>query len=289
MDFTLRARNSIQGNMYDCKADSFRNNLRSLDSNFFDLIERDLVVRAIVKFGGARTLVGGHGLGIFKRTAVVEIGGNAGGAKSMIADCRGNASVPRAALKHAPRVGLRHRALGQNAGAADSRAEKRTLAIVGETRGLDVVLQVGLEIMMAGHRVFLATFFVQADPEPAVLPIDVRHRHAERGADAREGENQKTDQRPVAQADDGSGVDAVQELARFERTQYRGLASADHVFRPRTAAAGLTASTWPTTSQSNSMRTAASHCLTVGGANLRLYPRPRRRRARVRCQAARRG
>ena len=37
---------------------------------------------------------------------------------------------------------------------------------------------------------------------------------------------------------------------------------------PRTAAAGFTASTWPTTSQSNSMRTAASHCLTLGGAKL---------------------
>src|SRR5229473_2715444 len=63
-----------------------------------------------------------------------------------------------------------------------------------------------------------------------MLPIDIRHRHAERRANAREGENQKTDQRPVTQAADCSGVDAVQELARFERTQYRGLASADHVF-----------------------------------------------------------
>src|SRR3954467_12753088 len=35
-------------------------------------------------------------------------------------------------------------------------------------------------------------------------------------------------------------------------------------FGPRTAYAGLTASTWPTTSQSNSMRTAARCCLTVG-------------------------
>src|SRR5271155_2692190 len=33
---------------------------------------------------------------------------------------------------------------------------------------------------------------------------------------------------------------------------------------PRTECAGLIASTWPTTSQSNSMRTAARCCLTVG-------------------------
>jgi hypothetical protein len=35
----------------------------------------------------------------------------------------------------------------------------------------------------------------------------------------------RPDQRLVTQAADSSGVDAVQELARFERTQYRGLAS----------------------------------------------------------------
>ena len=72
---------------------------------------------------------------------------------------------------------------------------------------------------------FLAAFFVESHPQAPVLLIDVRHRHAERGANAREGENQKTDQRLVTQAADSSGVDAVQELARFERTQYRGLAS----------------------------------------------------------------
>ena len=59
------------------------------------------------------------------------------------------------------------------------------------------------------------------------------------------------------------------------RTMYLG---------PRTAAAGLTARTWPTTSQSNSMRTAASHCFTVGGEN----PRPRRR-ARVYVKQAKAG
>ena len=63
-----------------------------------------------------------------------------------------------------------------------------------------------------------------------MLPVNVLHGHAERRADAGKGENQKADQRPVAQADDSLGVDAVEELARFGRRQYRGLAGPDHVF-----------------------------------------------------------
>src|SRR5947208_498718 len=96
-------------------------------------------------------------------------------------------------------------------------------------------------MMVAGHRVFLAAFFVQPHPKTAMLPVDVRHDHSERGADAREGENQQA------------------MSARSRRPTTLG---------PRTAAAGLTAST-PTISQSNSMRTAASACLTPGGGKSR--------------------
>ena len=40
-------------------------------------------------------------------------------------------------------------------------------------------------------------------------------------------------------------------------------------FGPRTAAAGLCGTTWPTTSQSNSIRIAASCCFTVGAERSR--------------------
>jgi hypothetical protein len=56
--------------------------------------------------------VGGHRLGVFKGATIVEKGRNAGGAKSVIADRRRNASRQRAALQHPPGVGLRHRAIG---------------------------------------------------------------------------------------------------------------------------------------------------------------------------------
>ena len=57
----------------------------------------------------------GDGLGVFKGTAIVEIGGDAGGAEGVIADGRGNAGVARAAVR---------RKCG---------AEKRTLAIAGKS------------------------------------------------------------------------------------------------------------------------------------------------------------
>ena len=39
------------------------------------------------------------------------------------------------------------------------------------------------------------------------------------------------DQRPVAQPDQGRGVDAVEQLARLVGVQHRGLAALDHVLR----------------------------------------------------------
>jgi hypothetical protein len=150
--------------------------------------------------------VSGHGLGVLERAAIIEISGDAGGAEGVIADCRGNAGVARTALKHAPRVGLGYRARCKNAHAPDGGARERPLAVAGEAGCLDVVLKISLEIMLAGHAVFLAAFLVQADPQTAVLPVNIRHGHAEGRAYTREGKNEKADQRPVAEADDRCGV-----------------------------------------------------------------------------------
>ena len=43
-----------------------------------DLIERDLVRRPVVEFGGSGGLVGGDGLGVFEGAAVLQVGGDAG-------------------------------------------------------------------------------------------------------------------------------------------------------------------------------------------------------------------
>lgn len=48
--------------------------LPALDTDSLNLIERDLVVGAIVELGGAGTLVRGHRLGVLERATVVEVG-----------------------------------------------------------------------------------------------------------------------------------------------------------------------------------------------------------------------
>ena len=197
--------------------------------DLLDLIERDLVVRAIVELSGAQTLMRSHGLGIFERTAVVQICGYASRADSMVANLCWDAGVGRAALNHAPGIGLGHAAPGENLRAPDGGAEEGLSALAGETRALNIVLQITLEMMVAGHAILLAAFFVQPHPQTPVLPVNVFDIHAESRADAGKGKGQKSDQRMVAQADYGFGVDAVERLARVGHARHWGFADFYHV------------------------------------------------------------
>jgi len=89
----------------------------------------------------------------------------------------------------------------------------------------------------------LPPFSCRRTPQAAVLPINVRHDHAERRADAGEGKNQQADQCSVTQANHGCGVDAVEQLSRFEGPQYRVLPVRTTYLGPRTGAAEFTAKT----------------------------------------------
>lgn len=61
------------------------------NSDSLHFIQRDFVTRAVVKLGGARGFMGSDGLGVFQRAAVEQEGCDAGGAKGVIADVRGQA------------------------------------------------------------------------------------------------------------------------------------------------------------------------------------------------------
>jgi hypothetical protein len=61
--------------------------------------------------------------------------------------------------------------------------------------------------MMRRHFVALAAFLVQADPPALAHRVVVLDAHGDDGADASEGEGHDADERPIAQADDGRGVD----------------------------------------------------------------------------------
>ena len=56
-----------------------------LDLDPLHLIEGNLVTGSVVEFGGAGGLVGGDGLGVFERSAIFEVGGDAGGPKRVAA------------------------------------------------------------------------------------------------------------------------------------------------------------------------------------------------------------
>src|SRR5437763_5374946 len=71
------------------------------------LVLGEPLLRAVVELGRARAFMRGHGLRVFERTAIAEIGGDAGGTKCMIADRRHDAGGGRAPADHAPGVGLR--------------------------------------------------------------------------------------------------------------------------------------------------------------------------------------
>ena len=53
---------------------------------------------------------------------------------------------------------------GQRAGAADGGTEQGSLAGVADFRGLDIGVEIGLQIVMRRHFVALAAFLVKANP-----------------------------------------------------------------------------------------------------------------------------
>ena len=100
---------------------------------------REPVLRSIVEFGRARAFMRGHGLRVFKRAAIAEIGGNAGRAKSVVADRRDDAGRRGAPADHAPGVGLSHRLLGQHGRVVPwAGAKQPALAILGDAGCVDV-------------------------------------------------------------------------------------------------------------------------------------------------------
>jgi hypothetical protein len=82
---------------------------------------------------------------------------------------------------------------------------------------LDVTGEVGLKVVVARRGVRLTVFLAKVHLSPTVLHVNVLHLHPERGTDAREAEHHQCDQRPVAQADDSSHLDAVDQCARLLR------------------------------------------------------------------------
>jgi len=87
----------------------------------------------------------------FQLAAILQVGGDAGGAESVIADARLDAGRFRAALDHAVGVLLVHRFFGQEARFAGRRAEQVTVRVTGDAGRLDVLVQEVIEIVVTGN------------------------------------------------------------------------------------------------------------------------------------------
>jgi hypothetical protein len=135
-----------------------------LNSDLLDLIERNLVIGTIVELGGAGTLVGGHGLGVFERAAVVEIGRYARRTKSMITDRRRNTRVTRAPLQHGARRRTESCAARLVHPSARPPSETPPLAITRDAGGFEVILQIALE-----NESWLLAFLFEALPKRPLL------------------------------------------------------------------------------------------------------------------------
>ena len=97
-----------------------------LQNDALDLVERDLIVAAIVELGRARALMRRHLLGVLEETAVEQIDGDAGRPKAVAAEPSEEAGRAGAADDHAPGVLAGHPIAGELlAAAAAEGAEQR--------------------------------------------------------------------------------------------------------------------------------------------------------------------
>jgi hypothetical protein len=173
----------------------------------------------------------GHLLGDFQLAAVLEIGRDAGSAEGVTADLCFYPGLGSSPANHSPHIGLQHGTVGQLAAAPPAGAEERPFPILGDAGRRDILLQVEVEIVVGWHLVLLAAFLVEPHPSAPSLNKEVLHLHGNRRTHAGEGVDHQSDQRPIAQAGQGSGVDRVEQRPRLVHIQNWRLAAPLRVLR----------------------------------------------------------
>ena len=172
-----------------------------------------------------------HG-GLLERAAVFQVGGDSGRPEGVVPDLRLDAGRRGAPSDHGVGVRLGQGGRRQRVRPSPDRPEQRPFGSLGEPAAVDIVVQVGLEVVVAGHLVALAALLVQANPQAPVLDVGVLDLHRERRADPRERIDHEADQRAVAQADRRRHVDRVEQGARLRRIEHGRLAALHAVRGP---------------------------------------------------------
>src|SRR5260370_40237028 len=176
---------------------------------------------------------------------------------------------------HLVGIDAMHRPLSQDPGSADCRAEQGGLVVIADAGRGEIFIEEPLELVVRRHLVALAAFLLQPHPPAFAIGKVILDAHGDDGADAREGVDHDADQRTIAQANEPGrfrfqsnllyDLDAPEQQPGLRLGEDRRLAALHHAHRMRR----VDRETWPTISQSNSMRIAARCCFTVGLAAAR--------------------
>ena len=100
----------------------------------------------------------GHALRDLDPAAVRQVVRDPRGPEGVAADARLDAGVGRAAAHHVPDILARHPPRPELFGFPDRDAEQRPLVIAGDAGLVDVGVEIGFQLVMAGHFMELAFF-----------------------------------------------------------------------------------------------------------------------------------
>jgi hypothetical protein len=101
-------------------------------------------------------------------------------------------SLARTPADHPVGIGLGHRAARKLARAEEGRRKEKGLW-VNEACAVDISVQVGIQIVMAGHFMALTAFFVQPDPGAPLLDVNILNPHLKSSADSGESVDHQRD------------------------------------------------------------------------------------------------
>src|ERR1700693_2454058 len=155
----------------------------------------------------------------------------------MVPGARAEARYPNLPLDHPVRVLLPHGSSHARLSAGGT--EQEAIGLAGDAGCGDILIEILLQRVVAGHLVLLAALLVQSDPATPSLRIVVLHLHSENGVYPGEGVDHHADEGTVAQALERAGVDGVEQRARLVTGEHRRLAALDHVFRAADSVSGI--------------------------------------------------
>jgi len=116
-----------------------------------DFGHTDVIVAPVVKPGGFRVRVSGHALRDFDTPAVREVVRNPRGPEGVAAYRGFNPGTSSTAAHHVPDIRARHRPGPKLLFLAERGPEQRPLAVISDTRRLDVGIKIFFQLVVAGH------------------------------------------------------------------------------------------------------------------------------------------